>query len=113
MRIAIDVSGAAKAKRTGVARYIESLVSGLLRVGPEHEYVLTARLSRFKKRRYFLRPDAPNVSHRYLQEPFTGWIRRKADVFHGPDLRIPKASGVPLVSTIHDAFSLTSEMFAA
>jgi glycosyltransferase involved in cell wall biosynthesis len=113
MRIAIDASGAAKAKRTGVARYIESLVKALLRVGPEHEYVLTVRLSRFKRRRYFLRPDAPNVRHRYLQEPFCGWIRRNADVFHGPDLRIPRANGLPLVSTIHDAFSLTSEMFAS
>jgi glycosyltransferase involved in cell wall biosynthesis len=113
MRIAIDASGAAKEKRTGVARYIESLVSALLRRGPEHEYVLTVRLSRFKRRRWTLRPDAPNVRHRWLQEPFSGWVRRAADLFHGPDLRIPRAKGVPLVSTIHDAFSLTSDLFAS
>ena len=112
MRIAIDASGAAKAKRTGVARYIASLARALPLVGPDHELTLAVRLSRWRRRRDVLRVDAPNVRHRWFQEPFSGWMRRRLDVFHGPDLRIPKVTGVPLVATIHDAFSLTSEMFA-
>jgi glycosyltransferase involved in cell wall biosynthesis len=112
MKIALDATGAAKPKRTGVGRYIESLVDGLLRLEPPHELLLAVRLSRWRRRRHFLRPDSRRVRVRLFQEPFTGRIRRFADVFHGPDLRLPRLRGVPLVATVHDAFSLTSEVFA-
>jgi alpha-1,3-rhamnosyl/mannosyltransferase len=112
MRIVMDASGAAKPKRTGIARYIASLVEAILRVDPRHELVLAVRLSRWKRRAHVLRPVSPNARVRWFQEPFTGWIRRGADVVHGPDLRLPRVRDVPLVSTVHDAFSLTSEAFA-
>jgi glycosyltransferase involved in cell wall biosynthesis len=110
MRIGIDASGAAKPKRTGIGRYVVSLVEGILRTAPGDEVVLAVRLSRIRMRRHFLRAAGARI--RLFQEPFTGWMRRELDLFHGPDLRLPATAPVPLVATIHDAFSLTSDVFS-
>jgi len=59
-----------------------------------------------------LKLDQDNFRTKLFQEPFAPIVPRKLDVFHGPDARLPHFSGVPLISTVFDLFSLVSTEFA-
>jgi glycosyltransferase involved in cell wall biosynthesis len=110
MRIAIDASSAAVPGKTGVAKYILRLIENLEKQDDNNDYVIYYRLSRWKKREYFYRPIGKSTKIKLFQEPlFTG---RGIDVFHGPDVRLPRISGPKLVVTVHDVFSLVSDEFA-
>lgn len=110
MRIAIDASSTAVARKTGIARYIQCLIDHLGKIDRENEYLVCYRLSRLKGFRHFYRPVRQNMQVKIFQEPFSSG--RGIDVFHGPDARLPGMSGPRMVVTIHDVFSLLSEAFA-
>jgi glycosyltransferase involved in cell wall biosynthesis len=112
LRIGIDVSALAKKERTGVARYVLSLVDAMAAVGGGDEFVLCYRLSRLRRAAHFHRVRRPNFSIRVFQEGFTPLLARRLAVFHGPDARIPRLGPVPCVSTVHDAFDVDSEAWA-
>lgn len=111
MRVGIDCSCVAKAERTGVARYCSSLVREMPAVAADADRVdLLYRISRFRRRRWIERVEDPRFRVRWFQDwcsaiplPFgPGGL----DVVHGPDLRIPKVSRIPAVSTVHDLSAL-------
>jgi len=110
VRIAIDATSAAVPHRTGIARYIQSLIEHLKEIDQENEYWVCYRLSRLKEFRHLYRPAAKNARVRFFQEPFPPG--RGIDVFHGPDARLPRLSGPRMVATVHDLLVLLSEGFA-
>jgi len=114
LRIGIDASALAKKERTGVARYVLSLVDGLGSIGEAagEEFRLCYRLSRLRRAVHFHRVRRPNFAVRVFQEGFTPLLARRLDVFHGPDLRIPRLGKVPCVATVHDVFSMDSDAYA-
>ena len=113
LAIGIDMSSVTTPHRTGVATYIVELVSHLANVDPASTYYLCYRLSRLKRRKYFLTPDRPNVKTALFQEPFTAILQNKLGLFHGPDARLPQFKRVPMIATILDLFSLVSTEFAS
>ncbi len=114
MHVGIDCSCLAKAERTGVARYCGSLVDALPEaLGGDDQITLLYRLSRLKRRRYFVRLDDPRARLRMFDARVPGLRGGPLDVVHGPDLRIPQAPGVPAVSTVHDLSALTVAGIAA
>lgn len=114
MRIALDVSSAARPEATGVAMYIRRMVEAFGRVGKDHQITLVNRLSRWKNRGSIVRPPTPAIRAKWIQEPFHPFFGRKIDVFHGMDARLPGPwMKAKLVVTIHDVFSaLQSKEFA-
>ncbi len=112
LRIGIDASPLAKKERTGIARYVLSLVDALGRTADGEEVLLCYRLSRMRRVAHFHRVRRPNFGVRVFQEGFTPLLARRLDVFHGPDARVPRMGRVPLVATVHDVFSLDSEDYA-
>jgi glycosyltransferase involved in cell wall biosynthesis len=106
MRIALDVSSAARAEATGVAMYIRRLVAAFGRVGAEHEFVLARRALPLK---HALRKPAlpgPNFRHKLLCGALHPFFARSISVFHGLDARLPgRWLKCPTVVTIHDVFS--------
>ena len=112
LRIGIDASALAKKERTGVSRYVLSLVEALGAVDPEDRFTLCYRLSRLRRARWFHRVKRPNFRNRIFQEGMAPGLSRTLDVFHGPDARVPRLGRVPLVATVHDVFSLDSDRWA-
>jgi glycosyltransferase involved in cell wall biosynthesis len=112
MRIAIDVSAADKAERTGIGKYVRSLVECLAAIDGENTYFLCHRLSRLRRWKHFLRTPKPNFRGKLLQEPFHPFFLRRLDVFHGPDARLPRFTTAKTVVTIHDVASLVSDEYA-
>ena len=112
LRIGIDASALARKERTGVSRYVLSLVEALGRIGGEDRFTLCYRLSRLRRLAWFHRVKHPRFRTRLFQEGLTPFLSRNLDVFHGPDARVPRLGGVPLVATVHDVFSLDSEKWA-
>lgn len=107
MRIGIDCSCLAKPERTGVARYCSSFVQELpALIAPEDEVVLLYRVSRLRRRRWFVRIDDPRFSVSFLNDRVLTFHPGGLDVVHGPDVRIPKILDIPAISTIHDLSAL-------
>lgn len=102
MRIALDVSAAARRERTGIARYATCLLDALIESGREHEFLLGVRLSRLKRARWRYRNPAGNVAARLFVDASVPISFRGADVFHGLDGRIPRRTSLPCVATVHD-----------
>ncbi len=95
----------------GIARYVRELLLAMARLDHESRFTVAYRLSRLMERRHFLAPPGPNWRTRLFQEPLLYTLGR-ADVFHGPDARVPRAKRSRLVATIHDLFSVVSGDFA-
>jgi len=112
LRVGIDASALAKKERTGISRYVLSLVEALGRTAPDDRFTLCYRLSRLRRLRWFHRVRKPNFSTRLFQDGLAPFLARSVDVFHGPDARVPRLGKVPLVATVHDVFSLDSKEFA-
>lgn len=114
MRIALDCSSAARPEATGVAMYIRRMVAAFASTAPHDDFTLVYRLSRFKHRKEFIRPPAPNFRLKLMAEPLHPFFGRSVDIFHGFDARIPGSwMKAKLVVTIHDVFSaLQSKEFA-
>lgn len=112
LRIGIDVSTLARKERTGVSRYVLSLVEALGRAPGGEAFTLCYRFSRLRRLRWFHRVRHPRFRTRLFQEGLTPFLSHSVDVFHGPDARVPRLGKVPLVATVHDVFSLDSEKWA-
>jgi alpha-1,3-rhamnosyl/mannosyltransferase len=113
MRIAFDATAAVRPQRTGIGWYAAHLARELAAsLEPLDALYVCTRLSRWKARA--ARPELGNPRAR--QRWFQGWFGplATADVFHGPDGRIPSGPRrTPLVATVSDVFSLVSDRFAA
>ena len=107
MKVGIDCSCVAKPERTGVARYCSQFVRALPGVlGPDDRVTLLYRVSRLRRRRWFERVEDPRFGLRIFAEDPLRLGLGGFDVVHGPDLRIPRTSAVPAVSTVHDLSAL-------
>lgn len=112
MRIAIDASAVAERPRTGIGNYVASLLHGLSELDSENQYFVCHRLSRLRHWRGLLRIPKPNFHGKVIQEPFNFLFMRSLDLFHGPDVRLPRSRATKAVATVHDLFSLISDEYA-
>jgi glycosyltransferase involved in cell wall biosynthesis len=111
MRIGLDGTPLLGA-RTGIGRYVEELVAGLVRIAPADERVLTA----FTIRQAAGLAEIPDVSVRHrrasaqlLQRLWTfapfppvEFISGRVDVFHGTNYVLPPLRRARGVVTVHD-----------
>jgi glycosyltransferase involved in cell wall biosynthesis len=116
--IALDATYALGARPSGVAIYCRRLIESLAEIECEHHYLLCYRLSRFKSRREFLRPNptpgslGPHFSVRYYQNPWTFWLPWQTDVFHSLVQRPPAFRFGKEIVTIIDLFPLTGRDYS-
>ena len=114
MRIALDVSSAARPQSTGVAMYIRRMTAAFARAGGEHQFTLVTRASRLKNIFHRISPPGPNFKEKLMLEGLHPLFARSVDIFHGLDARLPGTwMKARTVVTIHDVFSaLQSSDFA-
>ncbi|HYG75050.1 MAG TPA: glycosyltransferase family 1 protein [Planctomycetota bacterium] len=114
MRIALDISSAAREQSTGVAMYIRRMIAAFGRTGQGHEFTLVTRASRLKNLFHIPAAPAVNFSTKIMIERLHPIFARSIDVFHGLDSRLPGTwMKARTVVTIHDVFSaLQSTEFA-
>lgn len=113
MRVGLDASAAAKARRTGVGHYVARLADALL-AEPDVEMRLGVRLGRFRRRAHRHRPTGPGAERAkpaWFPSFWPGLAFAGCDVVHGPDARVVGGSR-PQVVTLHDLFSLKSETYS-
>ncbi|MEW6742686.1 MAG: glycosyltransferase family 1 protein [Planctomycetota bacterium] len=104
LRIALDLSCAAKAEPSGIAHYARHLVAALHASAGDECYLLLYRFSRLKRFRHFLQPPDARFKTRLLLETLPSLTLRRVDVVHGLDARIPRCRAAT-VATVHDLFS--------
>lgn len=104
LRIGIDVSNAVDPRPTGVARYVRRLVESLLALAAPPGIRIFCRPSRL--RRGDPRQLVPELPLSWLL-PIAA--PRGIELFHGPDVRLPRCARAPLVATIHDLTALERE----
>ena len=109
VRIALDVTPAARPRRTGIGWYAQHLAVALTdALSPGDELNLCTRLSRWRARDQ--RARAPRARNRWFQAPWGPMGRPQ--IFHGTDARLPERCRAALVATVHDVFSLDSPHWA-
>ena len=107
MRAFLDVTAAAKERKTGIGHYVTRLVTAMLAVDPELRLTLGVRTGVERRPGQVLAPDTPGADRarrRWFWTRMPGLATAGADVAHGPDARLvggPK----PQVVTFHDLFN--------
>ncbi len=114
--IALDATYTLERLPSGVAVYSRRLIESLLTLDTPHRFLVCYRLSRFSRRREFLRPSGAAGSRpfrvRLFQEPWTFWLPRQAEVFHSLAQRPPAFHFKKEIVTVHDIFPLTSRDYS-
>lgn len=109
-RIALDATYAIEREPSGIAVYSRRLIESLAEIESAHHYLLCYRLSRFGRRRDFLRPSpgarGPKFSTRLFHDGLTFWLPRQAPLFHSLAQRPPAFHFKKEIVTIHDIFPL-------
>lgn len=115
MRIGID---ARKIEDTGIGRYLENLIDGLLAIDNRNEYVLfmePSAVERFERLKDRVRL-VPETAGKYsVREHFS--LPAKAhdmgvNLFHAPHYVLPYMLKIPSVVTIHDLIHMISPSFS-
>ncbi|MGD0921737.1 MAG: glycosyltransferase family 1 protein [Terriglobia bacterium] len=115
--IALDATYTVDPQPSGVAIYSRKLIESLATLEIPHRFLLCYRLSRFGRRRDFLRPATargrgPTFSVRFFQEPLTFWLPWQARLFHSLAQRPPAFRFEREIVTIHDVFPLTGRDYS-
>ena len=116
--IALDATYTVGSQPSGVAVYCRRLIESLAMLESEHHYLLCYRISRFKLRREFLRPNAtpdprrPRFSVRFYHNPWTFWLPWQAEVFHSLVQRPPAFRFKKEIVTVLDLFPVTGKDFS-
>jgi len=128
--IAIDATYTVDPEPHGIAVYSRRLIESLAALETPHRFLICYRLSRFRRRADFLRPQeksaagpregkagqqrapSPTFSVRFMQEHLTFWLPWQAEVFHSlaqrpPAFRFPKE-----VVTVLDIFPITGRDYS-
>lgn len=110
MRIGIEARMMGAENTRGLGRYIQELVSAMLEVEPENEYVLVTRNQEHALASHpRIRTVVADVPWYSVREQVTMPRILKglhADVVHVPHWNVPLSYGGPLVVTIHDLLLL-------
>ncbi len=116
--IALDATYAVEPEPSGMAVYSRKLIESLATLATPHRFLLCYRLSRFSRRREFLRPASregsrgPSFSVRLFQEPLTFWLSWEARLFHSLAQRPPAFRFEKEIVTVHDIFPLTGRDYS-
>jgi glycosyltransferase involved in cell wall biosynthesis len=101
-------------KHAGIGRYVENLVTELLKVDKDNEYILFARKD-FTQSSQFANPNVKlvvaEIPHYSLREQFLMpalIAREKVDLMHFPHFNVPIFYSGRFVLTIHDLIKHTS-----
>jgi alpha-1,3-rhamnosyl/mannosyltransferase len=108
--IALDATYTLGARPTGTATYSRRLIESLAALGAPHRFLVCYRLSRWSRRREFLR--LPGCPVRLFQRPLTFWLPRQVDLFHSLAQRPPVFRFRREVVTVHDAFPITGRDYS-
>jgi glycosyltransferase involved in cell wall biosynthesis len=117
--IALDATYTVDPEPSGIAVYSRRLIESLADLETSHRFLLCYRLSRWRRRREFLRPSTAwgprgqRFSTRLYQEPFTFWLARQAEIFHSLAQRPPAFRFRQEVVTVFDVFPITGENYSA
>jgi glycosyltransferase involved in cell wall biosynthesis len=122
--IAIDATYIVDSKTSGISVYSRRLIESLGELETPHRFLVAYRLSRWRRRSEFIRPARSgwhrrSESSRYsrmvnclFQEPWTFWLRRRAELFHSLAQRPAPFRFRHEVVTVHDAFPLTGRDYS-
>ena len=116
--IALDATYTVDPQPSGVAIYSRKLIEALATLDVPHRFLLCYRLSRFNRRREFMRPlspagkNAPSFSVLLFQEPLTFWLPWQARLFHSLAQRPPAFRFEREIVTVHDVFPLTGREYS-
>lgn len=116
--IALDATYAADPQPSGVGVYSRKLIESLAALETPYRFLLCYRLSRFRQRRYFLRPcgagarGGPQFSVRLYQERLTFWLPWEARLFHSLAQRPPAFRFAREIVTVNDVFPLTGRDYS-
>jgi len=116
--IALDATYTVDPQPSGIAVYSRRLIESLAGCAAPHHFLVCYRLSRFRRRREFLRPvlpggsSGPKFSLRLFQEPLTFWLARQAVVFHSLAQRPAPFRFRKEIVTIHDIFPVSGRDYS-
>jgi len=117
--IGLDATYTVDPEPSGIAVYSRKLIEALAELETPHRFLLCYRLSRFRRRREFLRP-APKAgsreSHfsvRLFQEPLTFWLPWQAELFHSLAQRPPAFHFKREIVTVFDIFPITGDEYSS
>jgi glycosyltransferase involved in cell wall biosynthesis len=121
--IAIDATYTVDPEPSGIAIYSRRLIESLAEREAPHRFLICYRLSRWGRRRAFLRPQtrtptrwhsAPSstFSVRLMQEHLTFWLPWQAEVFHSLAQRPPAFHFRKEIVTVLDVFPITGRDYS-
>jgi O-antigen biosynthesis alpha-1,2-mannosyltransferase len=116
--IALDATYTVGPHLSGVTVYSRRLIESLATLESEHHFLLCYRLSRFRRRHDFLRPNPagkpgrPRFSIRYYHNPWTFWLPRQAELFHSLAQRPPAFRFKKEIVTVMDVFPLMGKDYS-
>jgi len=117
--IALDATYTVDPQPAGIPMYSRRLIESLAELDTPHRFLLCYRLSRFGRRRDFLRPAPPPagsrrpaLSTRLFQEPLTFWLPWQAELFHSLAQRTPPFRFRKEIVTVIDLFPLTGRDYS-
>ena len=116
--IALDATYTVDPEPSGIAVYSRKLIEALAGLETPHRFLLCYRLSRFSRRRDFLRPAPRRGSAgsqfgvRFYQQPLTFWLPWQADLFHSLAQRPPGFRFKREIVTVFDIFPITGHDYS-
>ncbi len=116
--IALDATYTVDPEPSGIAVYSRRLIESLATLDTAHRFLICYRLSRFSRRREFLRPASspgnagPDFALRLFQEPLTFWLPWQADLFHSLAQRPPAFHFQKEIVTVLDIFPVTGRDYS-
>jgi glycosyltransferase involved in cell wall biosynthesis len=115
VRVFLDATAAAKARKTGIGHYVSRLATAMLAVDPALRLTLGVRTGLGRRPGQVLMDDVPGgdrARRRWFWTRMPGLATRGADVAHGPDARLVGGSR-PQVVTFHDLFNVKGEAWGS
>jgi glycosyltransferase involved in cell wall biosynthesis len=116
--IGLDATYTVEPKPSGIAVYSRKLIEALATLETPHRFLLCYRLSRFARRREFLRPASTpgskksHFSVRLFQQPLTFWLPWQAELFHSLAQRPPAFRFKREIVTVFDIFPITGHEYS-
>ena len=108
MRIGLDASYSLDSSPSGVGVYSASIIAALTAAAPEDHFLLCYRANRFI--RAITKPrNARNTSRYPLEDLMLPLLRKRVDLFHGLNQRLPPCTFPRTVATFHDLFVMTAD----